>query len=59
MFDTGRSSLEVTCKVAKAPVEGQASKPEDILFTCMFTIVALDSETKKYVLYQVACTNVH
>lgn len=33
----GGSSMEVTCKVAKAPVEGEKSKPEDVLLTCMFT----------------------
>lgn len=48
-YATGRSSMEITCKVSKAPAEGQVSRPEDILLTCMFTMVALDPETKKYV----------
>lgn len=59
MFDTGRSSLEVTCKVAKFPMDGQPTKPEDILFTCMFTMVALDPETKKYVLSQAINASSH
>lgn len=51
-LNLGRSSMEVTCKVAKAPAEGQTSKPEDVLLTCMFTMVAIDSETRKYVILE-------
>ena len=38
-FATGRSSMEVSLQVAKAPAEGQAVKEEDILMTCAFTMV--------------------
>jgi len=47
-YATGRSSMEITCKVAKAPPEGQESKEEDVLLTCTFTMVSLDPKTKKY-----------
>ncbi|KAK7935605.1 hypothetical protein PG985_001100 [Apiospora marii] len=46
-YASGRSSLEITCKVARARPEGEPSKPEDVLLTCTFTMVALDSTTKK------------
>ncbi|KAK8002943.1 hypothetical protein PG989_002662 [Apiospora arundinis] len=46
-YASGRSSLEITCKVARARPEGEPSKPEDVLLTCTFTMVALDSATKK------------
>ncbi|KAK7966564.1 uncharacterized protein PG986_000841 [Apiospora aurea] len=46
-YASGRSSLEITCKVAKARPEGEPSKPEDVLLTCTFTMVALDSSTRK------------
>lgn len=46
-YATGRSSVEITCKVARARGEGEPSKPEDVLLTCTFTMVALDSVTKK------------
>ncbi|KAI0509750.1 Thioesterase/thiol ester dehydrase-isomerase [Xylaria bambusicola] len=46
-YATGRSSVEVTCKVARARDEGEPSKPEDVLLTCTFTMVALDPETKR------------
>jgi len=46
-YATGRSSMEITCKVAKAPPEGQESKEEDVLLTCTFTMVSLDPKTKK------------
>ncbi|CAM1508679.1 Fc.00g055270.m01.CDS01 [Cosmosporella sp. VM-42] len=46
-YASGRSSVEITCKVAKARGEGEPSKPEDVLLTCTFTMVALDSETRK------------
>ncbi|KAH8666469.1 HotDog domain-containing protein [Xylariales sp. PMI_506] len=46
-YASGRSSVEITCKVARAREEGEPSKPEDVLLTCTFTMVALDPETKK------------
>lgn len=46
-YASGRSSVEITCKVAKARPEGEPSKPEDVLLTCTFTMVALDPKTKK------------
>jgi acyl-coenzyme A thioesterase 9 len=46
-YAAGRSSVEITCQVAKARPEGERSKPEDVLLTCTFTMVALDPETKK------------
>ncbi|CAJ2504724.1 Uu.00g121180.m01.CDS01 [Anthostomella pinea] len=46
-YASGRSSVEITCKVARARAEGEPSKPEDELLTCTFTMVALDPETKK------------
>ena len=46
-YASGRSSVEITCKVAKARPEGEPSKPEDVLLTCTFTMVALDPDTKK------------
>ncbi|RYP72946.1 hypothetical protein DL769_004346 [Monosporascus sp. CRB-8-3] len=46
-YASGRSSMEITCKVARAREEGEPSKPEDILLTCTFTMVALDPTTKK------------
>ena len=46
-FATGRSSMEVSLQIAKAPPEGQHVKPEDIFMTCAFTMVSLDPATKK------------
>lgn len=46
-YSTGRSSMEVSLQVAKAPAEGEVVKAEDILITCAFTMVALDPKTKK------------
>jgi acyl-coenzyme A thioesterase 9 len=46
-YATGRSSVEITCKVARAREEGEPSKPEDMLLTCTFTMVALDPVTKR------------
>ncbi|ORY61599.1 HotDog domain-containing protein [Pseudomassariella vexata] len=46
-YASGRSSVEITCKVARARPEGEPSKPDDVLLTCTFTMVALDSETKR------------
>ena len=38
-FATGRSSMEVSIQVAKAPVEGKKVEESDILMTCAFTMV--------------------
>ena len=38
-FATGRSSMEVSLQVAKAPEEGQTVQDEDVLMTCAFTMV--------------------
>jgi acyl-coenzyme A thioesterase 9 len=47
-YATGRSSLEITMQVAKAPLEGEKVKDEDVLINCTFTMVSLDPGTKKY-----------
>lgn len=39
-FATGRSSMEVSLQVAKAPEEGSPAKEEDVLMTCAFTMVS-------------------
>ena len=47
-YATGRSSMEVSLQVAKAPTSKfEKVKPDDVLITCAFTMVALDSSTKK------------
>jgi acyl-coenzyme A thioesterase 9 len=46
-YATGRSSLEITMQVAKAPKEGQPIKKEDVLINCAFTMVSLDPGTRK------------
>ena len=46
-YAAGGSSAEITCKVARARGEGEPSKPEDLLLTCTFTMVALDPVTRK------------
>ncbi|KAJ4294393.1 hypothetical protein N0V90_008083 [Kalmusia sp. IMI 367209] len=46
-YATGRSSMEITMQVAKAPQEGQPIKNEDVLIHCTFTMVSLDPGTKK------------
>ncbi|KAL2281337.1 hypothetical protein FJTKL_11747 [Diaporthe vaccinii] len=46
-YASGRSSVEITCRVARARLEGEPARPEDELLTCTFTMVALDTETKK------------
>ncbi|EEH43356.2 uncharacterized protein PADG_08281 [Paracoccidioides brasiliensis Pb18] len=46
-YATGRSSMEISLQVAKAPAEGQAVREEDVLITCAFTMVSLDPTTKK------------
>lgn len=49
-YATGRSSMEISLQVAKAPEEGSAVNKEDVLMTCAFTMVSLDPSTKKPVL---------
>ena len=44
----GRSSMEITCKVAKAPPAGLEATESDVLITCAFTMVSLDPQTKRY-----------
>lgn len=39
-FATGRSSMEVSIQVAKAPEEGKSVQDEDVLMTCAFTMVS-------------------
>jgi acyl-coenzyme A thioesterase 9 len=46
-YAAGRSSMEITLQVAKAPKEGEKAKPEDVMMVCVFTMVALDPGTKK------------
>lgn len=46
-FATGRSSLEVSLQVARAPKKGGAIQKDDVLLTCAFTMVSLDPMTKK------------
>src|ERR1700761_1452905 len=46
----GRSSMEISLQVAKAPKEGEKVKKEDVLISCACTMVSLDKETKKCVL---------
>ncbi|KAF2794659.1 Thioesterase/thiol ester dehydrase-isomerase [Melanomma pulvis-pyrius CBS 109.77] len=46
-YATGRSSLEISMQVAKAPKDGERIRNEDILLSCTFTMVSLDPGTKK------------
>ncbi|KAL8751827.1 MAG: hypothetical protein Q9199_006164, partial [Rusavskia elegans] len=46
-FATGRSSMEISIQVAKAPEQGASVQKEDVLMTCAFTMVSLDPNTKK------------
>ncbi|GIZ44328.1 hypothetical protein CKM354_000752900 [Cercospora kikuchii] len=46
-YAAGRSSMEITLQVAKAPPKGQKPKPEDVMMTCQCTMVSLDPATKK------------
>lgn len=38
-FATGRSSMEVSIQVAKAPLEGEKESETDVLMNCAFTMV--------------------
>lgn len=46
-YATGRSSMEISLQVAKAPKDGEEVKPEDVMITCQCTMVSLDPGTKK------------
>lgn len=46
-YTTGRSSMEISCQVAKARLAGETAQPDDVLITCTFTMVSLDPITKK------------
>jgi acyl-coenzyme A thioesterase 9 len=46
-YATGRSSMEVSLQVAKAPQGDEKIKDEDVLLECTFTMVSLDPKTKK------------
>ncbi|CAK7272661.1 hypothetical protein SEPCBS119000_005242 [Sporothrix epigloea] len=46
-YAAGGSSVEITCKVARARGDDEPSRPEDLLLTCIFTMVALDPVTRK------------
>lgn len=46
-YATGRSSMEISLQVAKAPEKGSKASKEDVLMTCAFTMVSLDPSTKK------------
>lgn len=56
-YATGRSSMEISLQVAKAPKEGQKAKPEDVLLNCTFTMVSLDPGTRKCVSPCSSCMN--
>ena len=46
-YATGRSSMEISLRVAKAPEKGTKVNKEDVLMTCAFTMVSLDPSTRK------------
>lgn len=46
-YATGRSSMEISLQVAKAPEEGSKVQKQDVLMTCAFTMVSLDPSTKR------------
>lgn len=46
-YATGRSSMEISLQIAKAPEAGSQVRDEDVLLTCAFTMVSLDPATKK------------
>ena len=45
-YASGRSSMEISLQVAKAPQDGETVKPEDVMITCQCTMVSLDPGTK-------------
>jgi acyl-coenzyme A thioesterase 9 len=46
---TGRSSMEISLQVAKAPKAGEQPKKEDVMISCTCSMVSLDPATKKSV----------
>ena len=46
-YAAGRSSMEISLQVAKAPEAGKRVEPEDVMITCQFTMVSLDPITKE------------
>lgn len=46
-YATGRSSMEISLRVAKAPRSGREVEEKDVFMTCAFTMVSLDPVTKK------------
>ena len=46
-FATGRSSMEVSLQVAKAPGKDEEIANDDIFMTCAFTMVSLDPQTRR------------
>lgn len=46
-YATGRSSMEISLQVARAPRAGERPKSEDVMMTCQFTMVSLDPTTKR------------
>lgn len=46
-YATGRSSMEISLQVAKAPAKGEKVGKEDVLITCAFTMVSLDPVTRR------------
>lgn len=46
-YAAGRSSMEISLQVAKAPKQGEKVKKEDVMITCQCTMVSLDPGTKK------------
>ena len=46
-YAAGRSSMEITLQVAKAPEPGRIVKPEDVMIICQFTMVSLDPVERK------------
>jgi acyl-coenzyme A thioesterase 9 len=40
-FATGRSSMEISIKVAKVPEKGVEDQNQDVLMTCAFTMVSI------------------
>jgi len=46
-YATGRSSMEISLQVAKAPKDGEKVRNEDVLINCTFTMVSLDPGTKR------------
>lgn len=46
-YATGRSSMEISLQVARAPEDGEKARDEDVLLNCSCTMVSLDPGTKK------------